>query len=90
MKAKQKNDELLAETPAEQQADGAPYDSNDVQRRIEQRAYEIWQQRGGGDGNHHDDWLRAEAEINSAIGSDQQDELTGMEEPTFTRRAVAS
>lgn len=90
MKAKQKNDELLSETPAAQQADGAPYDTGDVQERIRQRAYELWQERGGSDGQHDDDWLRAEAEINSALGSNEQDAATGLEEPTFTRRAVAS
>lgn len=89
MNAKKKTDELLAETPAEQQADGVPYSSGDVQTRIQQRAYELWQQRGGGDGDADYDWLQAEAEINSAIGEPTQDLRTGIEEPSYSRRAVA-
>lgn len=90
MNAKKKTDELQASAPAEQQADGTPYASGDTQSRIQQRAYELWQQRGGGDGSADQDWLRAEAEVNSAIGAAAQDAHTGIEEPSYSRRAVAS
>jgi hypothetical protein len=30
---------------------------------IRQRAYELYEQRGGDDGRHHEDWFRAEQEI---------------------------
>ena len=89
MNAKKKTDELLAETSAEQQADGVPYSSGDVQTRVQQRAYELWQQRGGGDGGADQDWLQAEAEINAALGAPPPDLATGIEEPSFSRRAVA-
>lgn len=44
-----------------------PKISNDVSEerleRIRQRAYELYQARGGGEGYDFDDWLQAEAEI---------------------------
>jgi len=90
MNAKKKNEELQTEAPAEQQADGSPYASGDTQSRIQQRAYELWQQRGGGDGSADQDWLQAEAEVNSAIGAPARDARTSIEEPSYSRRAVAS
>jgi Protein of unknown function (DUF2934) len=36
---------------------------SDVQKRIRQRAYELFQQRGGQHGFDVQDWLRAEAEM---------------------------
>jgi hypothetical protein len=35
---------------------------------IARRAYELYQQRGSGDGQEVDDWLRAEAELRDAPG----------------------
>ena len=35
----------------------------DIEEQIRQRAYEIYQQRGGADGNHIEDWLAAEREL---------------------------
>ena len=35
------------------------------QETIRRRAFQIYQQRGMADGHELDDWLRAEAEINS-------------------------
>jgi hypothetical protein len=89
MNAKKKRDELHEEAPAEQQPDGAPYDSHDINARIQQRAYEIWQQRGGGESGADKDWLQAEAEINSALGAPGQEEQADLEEPTRSRRAIA-
>ena len=34
-----------------------------VERKIELRAYELYEQRGRTDGQSFDDWLRAEAEV---------------------------
>jgi Protein of unknown function (DUF2934) len=31
---------------------------------IETRSYELYLARGGADGHHEEDWLRAEAELN--------------------------
>jgi hypothetical protein len=33
------------------------------EEQIRQRAYELYTQRGGGDGRHVEDWFRAEAEL---------------------------
>ena len=35
----------------------------EIQEQIRRRAYELYQQRGGGDEHELDDWLQAEAEI---------------------------
>jgi len=35
----------------------------DLERRISERAYELYQQRGGQDGDAFSDWLQAESEI---------------------------
>ena len=37
--------------------------SNEIEKRISQRAHELFEQRGRIDGFALDDWLRAEAEI---------------------------
>lgn len=70
MKAKKKHDELLAETPAAQHT-GVSGDGPDAQ--IQQRAYELWRQRGGGDGHAWEDWLQAETEIKATLGSTMQE-----------------
>jgi hypothetical protein len=36
---------------------------NDARERIAARAYELYQQRGGGHGRDTDDWLEAEREV---------------------------
>jgi hypothetical protein len=40
-----------------------PSSSSDVTERIRQRAYDLYEQRGKGDGLALDDWLQAESEI---------------------------
>jgi Protein of unknown function (DUF2934) len=35
----------------------------DAQQKIQQRAYELYEERGREDGHAEEDWLRAEAEI---------------------------
>lgn len=62
MKAKQKHDDVLAEIP-EQEAENFAEQASDTSSRIQQRAYELWEQRGGGEGGELEDWLQAEAEI---------------------------
>jgi len=37
--------------------------SRDIEERIRSRAYELYEQRGRGDGFALDDWLQAEAEV---------------------------
>ncbi|MBS1791032.1 MAG: DUF2934 domain-containing protein [Acidobacteria bacterium] len=68
MKAKEKNDELLAEVATAKQSvrpDGLAADSLS---QIQRRAYQLWQERGGIGGRELDDWLQAEAEIKAALG----------------------
>jgi hypothetical protein len=42
--------------------------SNDLQRTIRARAYELFQQRGRQHGHDIEDWLRAEAELRANYG----------------------
>ncbi|HET7750640.1 MAG TPA: DUF2934 domain-containing protein [Terriglobales bacterium] len=37
--------------------------NGNLEEEIRHRAYELFQERGGEHGRHHEDWLRAEAEI---------------------------
>ena len=37
--------------------------AEEIHQRIQQRAYELWQQRSPSDGDAVSDWLRAEAEV---------------------------
>ena len=47
-----------------------PDSPTDIEKRIRQRAYELYEQRGKVDGLALDDWLRAEADIRGARKSD--------------------
>jgi Protein of unknown function (DUF2934) len=38
-------------------------DESDIQARIRQRAYELYEERGHHDGHHEEDWAQAEEEI---------------------------
>ena len=42
--------------------------SSDERERIERRAYELYVERGCGDGHADDDWCRAEREIRNGGG----------------------
>lgn len=47
--------------------------SGNVEReRIEARAYELYLERGGGDGAAMEDWLAAEREMRTPAGPDDQ------------------
>lgn len=41
-------------------------------RKIEQRAYEIYLERGKSNGADFDDWLKAEKEVASPVKNDKQ------------------
>lgn len=43
--------------------------STDVNEQIQQRAYQLYLQRGRRDGFHEQDWLQAEAEVRSGLKS---------------------
>jgi hypothetical protein len=51
---------------------------DDLQERIQQRAYQFFCDRGHTEGHEHDDWLRAEHEV---LGNDH-------EQSTFPSEAV--
>ena len=79
MKENKKSDKSLAETPEARQAPSARrkgqapaenYESDgqiDLRELIARRAYEIYEERGRCDGDDLNDWLRAEAEVRSAL-----------------------
>jgi hypothetical protein len=48
-------------------------DASPSPEEIAQRAYEIYQQRGGGDGQEVDDWVRAEQELREGRGRRQNE-----------------
>jgi hypothetical protein len=43
--------------------DGDHATAEELHAQIARRAYEVWQERGGGHGQDLDDWLTAEEEI---------------------------
>jgi hypothetical protein len=53
----------IIETPA---AESFP-----TNEQIQARAYEIYLERGGGEGSEIDDWLQAERELGGTTGQDQ-------------------
>jgi hypothetical protein len=61
--------------PATTGDDNTTWDA-DLARRISERAYELYQQRGGQDGDAFSDWLQAESEIR---GSGQGLDESGVE-----------
>jgi hypothetical protein len=83
MRENKKSDKSLAETPEVQQSSPqsslmrrkgqVPAENHesdgqiDLREMIARRAYEIYEERGGNDGDDVNDWLRAEAEVKSAI-----------------------
>jgi hypothetical protein len=79
MKETKKSDKSLAETSEVPQASSARrrsqapaenYESDgqgDLREMIARRAYEIYEERGGRHGDDINDWLRAEAEVKSAL-----------------------
>ncbi len=39
----------------------------DLEEKIRQRAYQLYESRGRGDGRDFDDWLQAEAEVSAGL-----------------------
>lgn len=73
MKAKEKRNKSLAETSEAKQAETIGEQPSDSLSRIQQRAYDLWRERGSRDGGAIDDWLQAEAEVHAALGSPEAD-----------------
>jgi hypothetical protein len=60
-----------------------------TQREIEMRAYELYLQRGGEDGNELNDWLAAEKELTESLQMDAS-ELTVPDVMPLRKRAAVS
>lgn len=54
---------MTAKSKAMQPRSPKPAQSSNTEEHIRRRAYELYEQRGRGDGFALDDWLHAEAEI---------------------------
>jgi H+-transporting ATPase len=88
MKENRKSDKSSAETPEAPQASSArrktqppaeSYESDgqiDLRESIARRAYEIYEERGRCDGDDINDWLRAEAEVKSALRPERRRSTT--------------
>jgi hypothetical protein len=88
MKETKKSDKSLAETPEvlqssqirrKGQAQAENYESDgqiDLSELIARRAYEIYEERGGSHGDDVNDWLRAEAEVKSAMRPEKRRAVT--------------
>jgi predicted RNA-binding Zn ribbon-like protein len=88
MKESKKSDKSLAETPEAPQDSStrrkahAPAESYecegqiDLRELIARRAYEIYEERGRCDGDDLNDWLRAEAEVKSALRPEKRRPVT--------------
>jgi hypothetical protein len=72
MKINRKHDELLAETPEAQPSSPMLDGQFNLSELIAQRAYELYEERGRGDGEDLNDWLRAEAEVQALISNPEQ------------------
>lgn len=60
-----------------------------TQKEIELRAYEIYLQRGGENGNELDDWLAAEKELTESLQMDTSDPTVPDVMPLRKRAAVS-
>jgi hypothetical protein len=60
-----------------------------TQKEIELRAYEIYLQRGGEDGNELNDWLAAEKELNESLQMDTAEPTVPDVMPLRKRAAVS-
>ena len=54
---------MIAKSKTGQPRSIKPAESSDIENRIRDRAYQLYQQRGSVDGFALNDWLQAEAEV---------------------------
>jgi len=64
---------------------GAAAMGPDLQRRIEERAYELWQADGMQDGRELDFWLQGEQEVMNQSVAGEEDPLAGIDQETPDR-----
>jgi hypothetical protein len=86
MRITRKHDELLAETPEAQQSSpmlASPMLDGqfNLSELIARRAYELYEERGKGDGEDLNDWLRAEAEVQAWLSKPEQRRTTADRAP---------
>jgi hypothetical protein len=58
-----------AKVTEKKEAVATPVDKGHMFELICQRAYDLYEQRGGAHGNDIDDWLQAEAEVRASIAA---------------------
>ncbi len=63
---------MTAKSKAREPRSRKPDFANDIEERIRQRAYELYEQRGRVDGFALDDWFQAETEI---LGAQNQQKV---------------
>jgi hypothetical protein len=63
---------MTAKSKSREPRSRKPDSPSDIEKRIRQRAYELYDQRGRVNGFALDDWLRAEAAIRRAPRSDPE------------------
>jgi hypothetical protein len=68
-KSKKRHDDISA--PASDGASDASR-NGDFSERVATRAYELYLERGGGDGQDFDDWLAAERELTGPPGQSRK------------------
>jgi Protein of unknown function (DUF2934) len=86
MKEKKKSDTFLSETLGQASSTSrkreAPAEDHegdvqiDLRELIARRAYELYEERGGHHGDDVNDWLRAEAEVKSALRPEKRRSAT--------------
>jgi hypothetical protein len=54
---------MIAKSKTRQPRSIKPAESSDIENRIRDRAYQLYEQRGSVDGFALDDWLQADAEV---------------------------
>ena len=54
---------MIAKSKTRQPRSNKTAESNDIENRIRDRAYQLYEQRGSVDGFALDDWLQAQAEV---------------------------
>lgn len=62
----------------------------DRDRRVREKAYLLWEQRGGGADGHEEDWLAAERSVTAESGPDTQADPASEGPAPKARKAAAS
>lgn len=63
--------------------------SQDVEHRIRERAYQIWQEKGCPEGSDHEHWFLAEQEVASAAAPEANGKKPAAKKATPAKAATA-